>query len=85
MTRRGVINAMAECVELAKSHYLTGVGRVSWQHFEDMLVRSGDPALSDGKINRWLGWMQGVLEAQGIITGDQAGEMNLRHRDDKLT
>lgn len=83
MTRQGILNTIEECVELAKSHYLTGVGRVSWQHFEDMLARALSPSFSEGKLNRWLGWMQGVLEAQGIITGDEAGEMSRRHKDDQ--
>lgn len=43
---------------------------VDFAHLESMVERA-DPAFSEGKVNRWLGYMQGVLVATGTLTLDQ--------------
>lgn len=47
-------------------------------HMEDMLRRlEAEPdKFSDSKLGRWLGWAQGVLCVLGVLTLDQAKEIN---------
>lgn len=82
MTRQGVLNTIALCALLAANKGLNAGGRRTADHFNDMMQRANAPDFSTGKMNRWLGWMQGVLESAGIITEDEAGEMSRTHRDD---
>lgn len=39
-------------------------------------------SFSEGKLNRWLGYVQGVLVARGIATLDEVKAINLKHRAD---
>lgn len=83
MTRQGILNTLALCALLAANKGLNVVGtRRNAAHFTDMVQRANAPGFSEGKMNRWLGWMQGVLEDQGLITEDEAGEMSRVHKDD---
>lgn len=56
----------------------------SFGHLIEMLCRvnkaiaEGEP-FSEGKVNRWLGYMQGVLVARGILTLDECKQINKDH------
>lgn len=52
---------------------------VSMEHVVDMYdrIRTGD--FSQGKLNRWLGWMQAVCVMHGVLTLDECKEINKRH------
>src|SRR5262245_45457327 len=70
-------------------HKLADVRPCSKAHFSDMhsemiigQMHSELPRMSEGKMNRWLGWLQGVACARGILTLDEVKEINHRHRDE---
>ena len=76
MTRQGVLNAMYRCWTIAQAARLNAGGRQTAAHFADMVHQVNKPDFPEDRMNCWLGWMQGILEANGIITGDEANEMN---------
>jgi hypothetical protein len=87
VTRRGMLLTMSGCTLIADKHGLNASPRRSAAHFNDMVEQAsaagyGDPDMTDLKISRWLGWMQGVLEAQGICTPEEIHEMSRFHKDD---
>lgn len=59
----------------------------SLKHLRSMYDRvadsiSSETAFSTGKMNRWLGFMQGVLVSCGIATLNEVKDVNRRHKDD---
>lgn len=56
---------------------------VSFEHLVSMLERiQENPELfSEGKIGRWLGYIQGVLVANGCLTLDEVKRINRNRRD----
>ena len=49
-------------------------------HCLSMISRINDK-FSEGKTNRWLGWIQGVLFCEGIYTIDEERQHNLKSRE----
>ena len=52
-------------------------------HFEDMYERASQGEFSEAKLGRWLGWIQGAASANGLMTLDEAKEINRRHSEEK--
>ena len=57
---------------------------VDYAHLESMLQRvEAEPhKFSDAKLGRWLGYMQGVLVANGLATLEEMKQLNVEFRDD---
>lgn len=53
---------------------------VDWYHLNSMLERV-QPNFSEAKTGRWLGYMQGVLVANGVATLEEMKELNKRFSD----
>lgn len=87
MNMRG---AMVATLEAAKAENyddiefeITGVDFIHLVSMYDRIVGAdviGEP-FSDAKIGRWLGYMQGVLVANGACSLDQVKEINRRFAD----
>lgn len=54
---------------------------VDYTHLVSMYERASTGEFSEGKLGRWLGYMQGVLIANGCITLDEAKALNKKHAD----
>lgn len=52
-----------------------GIDGCQLYHLYDMLDRI-TPTFSEGKLNRWLGWAQGVIVAQGYGTLEEMKQIN---------
>lgn len=85
--------AMIETVGLAytRGHDARdyGIPAANHAHLQDM-IRRGEAGLaagtfSEAKLRRWLGYVQGVLVAQEVITLDEAKAINQRHADTAQT
>lgn len=48
----------------------------SLEHLRGMLRQMMDTNMPPDKQNRWLGWAQGVLTAQGCLSLEQCKEIN---------
>ena len=57
----------------------TLVESVSYKHLLDMFTRMTHEEFSEGKLNRWLGWIQCAVVVQGFATLDEMKEINKRH------
>ncbi len=81
------LEAMRATLELAKERDFDMIGfeeeGVDFDHLKSMVDRAEDPAseFSEGKINRWLGYMQGVLVATSTCTLEEVKELNRRFAD----
>lgn len=93
MTRNGILNAAAEHLSNVKRDLEPAMAGGeqdindprSIAHLLDMYERmrpAGPNAFSEGKMNRWLGYIQGVLVTRGLISLDQAKDCSRRHKDD---
>lgn len=82
-----MIGAMHETLELAGQRGYEQSGTVgdgvSLIHLEDMCRRMSESTgtMSPTKMGRWLGWAQGVLAAKGVITLEEAKQINMRWSD----
>lgn len=81
-----VLNAMQDTLTCAERHgydlsTTTPYEGTSFTHMVSMVSRARDaaPPFSEGKINRWLGYMQGVLVASGHADLDEVKEINRRN------
>lgn len=56
---------------------------VNFDHLESMYqrVRDNPTGFSEGKLGRWLGYMQGVLVANQCCTLEEMKELNKRFAD----
>lgn len=75
------VRAMHETISLMKTRVSPGRWDVgpdgcTPRHIEEMIDRVAEA--SSDKKSRWLGWMQGVCAAQGLITLEEAKEINRR-------
>lgn len=53
---------------------------IGYQHTKEMMAKViADPDMSEGKLNRWLGWVQCSVCSWGIMSLDEAKEINRRH------
>tara|TARA_Y100000310_G_C20704325_1_gene833596 strand:- start:16849 stop:17097 length:249 start_codon:yes stop_codon:yes gene_type:complete len=79
------LDAMRETVKVANERGYADVeyetASVDMNHLEDMLFQMETGVFSEGKINRWLGYAQGVLVANEILTLEDAMEINKKHAD----
>lgn len=50
-------------------------------HLRSMYARimEGQQPFSEAKLGRWLGYAQGVLVAQGVLTLDECKKINRQH------
>jgi len=79
---RAAVDATIAAIEAARA---AGEGH-SWNlaagtdlaHFHDMRARMDQGDLDEGKIGRWLGWIQGAAVAHRWLTLDQCKAIN-RH------
>ena len=76
--------AMDETMRLALpgQHLAPTTGPLSMKHLMDMHVRAQSPEMSEGKLNRWLGWMQAAVVSWGDLTLDDMKEINRKHAND---
>lgn len=74
------LGAFKEIVKITKANArkLPTAGPCSAFHIEAMGKCIND-AFSEGKRNRWLGYVQGVLVARGIMTLDEIKELNRKY------
>jgi hypothetical protein len=60
---------------------------LSLEHHNDMLRRidesrfTSGPSMSEAKMGRWLGWLQGVASALGLLTLDECKRINMKWSD----
>lgn len=79
------LQAMEDTLALARERDLDNVEAdieaATYPHLLDMFNRASSGEFSEGKINRWLGWMQGCVYcmAAGEITLDELKEINKRN------
>lgn len=53
---------------------------LGWKHLCEMHVKIDmDPEMDEAKLSRWLGWMQCSIVSWGIMSLDEAKEINRRH------
>lgn len=57
------------------SHLVHMLTRVELSMTENIVAN----AMSVSKINRWLGYMQGVLVARGLLTLEECKQINREH------
>lgn len=84
-----MLRAMQKTLHIAydNRHQLPGVtgDGVSYAHLAGMYARAtylhpmGE--MSPAKLGRWLGWMQGVMCAKGVLTLDEAKAINKEHAE----
>lgn len=57
-----------------------GLGHVCemWMKIE------ADPNMSEDKLSRWLGWIQASICSWGILTLDEAKNINRRHSEERM-
>lgn len=78
-------HAMRETLELARSRDYDNVSfeevGVDFDHLVSMQLRfeSADPPFSEAKMGRWLGYVQGVLVANGCLTLEECKQLNARY------
>lgn len=82
MNNRWMINAFKETLDRMEE------ARVSWEglegtteeHLRGMYDRilEHQEDFSEGKLGRWLGWLQGVLCAQEVLTLEECKQINKR-------
>jgi hypothetical protein len=82
-----MIKAMQDTLALAKERNYDAVDfegqvGVDFQHFIFMLQRAEDTPMSDGKLGRWLGYIQGVLVAGECCTLEEMKALNKKYADD---
>lgn len=78
------IRAMEKTVSIAYDNRRLLPGEegdgVSYEHLANMYLRAASAhasgEMSPAKLGRWLGYMQGVLVAKGVLTLDEAKEIN---------
>lgn len=76
--------AMKATLELAKERGYDNIGfeeiGVDFPHLQSMYDRamSSDIQFSEGKLGRWLGYVQGVLVANACCTLDEMKKLNER-------
>lgn len=79
MNMRG---AMKATLDLARNRHYGDISfeekGVDFDHLSSMVerVESGEIEFSDGKLGRWLGYMQGVLVANDICTLEEMKHLN---------
>lgn len=81
-----VIAAAEETLEAARRGFEavrnpTLIHGTQISHFEDMVNRMRAMSPHGGKINRWLGWMQGAATANGWLSLEECKAINKRHAD----
>lgn len=79
--------AFKETLELARQREYDNVSfeaeNVDFEHLTDMYERmTQDDTMSEAKLGRWLGYMQGVLVANACITLEEAKAINGRYAND---
>ena len=90
MTRHGVFHAANTTFELMKARAVEKgwpkVPDASRAHLEYMLQKMAGSLFDDGfdsdKLNRWLGYIQGVGVCSGLITLEEEKEINKTHEND---
>lgn len=80
------LKALGETVQLANERGMGTVfyeqPHVDYDHLCDMLDRAATGKFTEAKLNRWLGYAQGVLVAHGIATLEEMKEINRRNGGD---
>jgi hypothetical protein len=71
---RSYVNSDEAKKVLSEEHPTTGINHLNYMI--DEIVEGGQ---SEGKANRWLGYLQGVLVATGVATLSQMKDVNKRH------
>lgn len=76
--------AMDETMRLAlpSQHLAPETGPLSMAHLMQMNVLAQSEEMSEGKLNRWLGWMQCAVVSWGDLTLDDMKEINRKHAND---
>jgi hypothetical protein len=87
------LQAMRDTLDAARAIGLDNTNsdtpELDFPHLEDMLRRAelaasgqGEP-MSEGKMGRWLGWMQAsvVAMAEGALRLEHMKNINMAHRD----
>jgi len=74
------VGAIEDSVNLARREraLLPKEGPTSLSHFEEMLDEVKGP-FSEGKRNRWLGYIQGALVAHGCASLEDVKRINRNH------
>lgn len=79
------LKAIEDTLQLAREHGMDNcdvqIEGCNYSHLADMYSRIvAEPQLySEGKLNRWLGWIQGVVVATDFGTLEQMKEINKRN------
>lgn len=77
---RETINLAIDACQLNDDSPLDNEGPCSIYHFEDMYSRiTAD--FSQAKLGRWLGYIQGVLCARGIVTLEELKRLNEKYAE----
>lgn len=86
--RLAIVNAMDATLRLARQAGLDNLNsdteHADYPHLQSLYdksleaIENGDPSFTEGKLNRWLGWMQGCVycQAGGDIQMDGFREVN---------
>lgn len=81
-----VIQAMRETLDLAREAELdlvsSDIPELDYPHLSEMVEMAAANPFSEGKLNRWLGWIQAAVMAQsnGSITLEHLKEVNRRNK-----
>lgn len=78
MTRDAILSAMAQTLIEGEDikEMETRTGATDYEHLRSMYVRASAPDFSLGKANRWLGYMQGVMVAMGVLDLDDVKDIS---------
>jgi len=79
MNIRGAIEDTMSCAK-TQARRRTSIPELSFEHLVDMHEQiKADDTMSDGKLNRWLGWMQAAIVSWGHSTLEDMKQINLKN------
>lgn len=81
-----MIEAAKETLALARSVGMDNCesdkAELDYPHLESMLVKMSTEEMSEGKMGRWLGWMQAAVVCNcGELTLEHMKEINRKYAD----
>lgn len=77
-----MVGAAVETVILATQRNIPAEGDLGLKHLHEMLDKMRDGNFSEGKMGRWLGWMQAAVVSHGVATLEDMKDINRKWSDD---
>lgn len=79
-----MIAAARETLEAARAvgmdNIMSELSDADFPHLEEMVVKMETTVMTEGKLGRWLGWIQACVYVADVgITLDDLKEINRRH------